>query len=114
MNNKSTRFYSDEQEKRIAKRLGGQVQCNSGGTRFGGGDIHTPLFLIEAKTGTEPKLSFSVKKQWLEKAKLQAFEQGKLFSALAISFDNQHDYFIIDEDTFKYVHNLIIQNKEEL
>lgn len=113
MNNKSTRYYSDEQERRIAKKLGGKVQSNSGGTRFGGGDIHTPLFLIEAKTSTEPKQSFSVKKQWLEKAKLQAFEQGKLYSAVAISFDNIHDYYIVDENVFRYLHDLLEKEEEK-
>lgn len=107
MNNKSTRHYSDAQEKRIAKTLGGKVQCNSGGTRFGGGDVHTSLFLIEAKTSEKPKSSFSVKEEWLKKAKLQAFEQGKMCSALAISFDTEKDYYIVDADTFKMMHNLL-------
>lgn len=113
MNNKSTRHYSDAQEKRIAKFLGGEVQCNSGGTRFGGGDVHTSLFLIEAKTSEKPKTSFSIKEEWLKKARLQAFEQGKLLSAVAISFDNEKDYYVLDDKTFKTLHDLFEKTLEE-
>ena len=34
------RYFSDKQEKHIAKVTGGKVQSNSGGTKFGGGDVH--------------------------------------------------------------------------
>ena len=40
----ATRDYSDKQEKHIAKVTGGKVQRNSGGTKFGGGDVHTDKF----------------------------------------------------------------------
>ena len=60
----STRDYSDKQEKHIALVTGGKVQSNSGGTRFGGGDVHTEKFLIEAKTPTKQQSSFSSHKQF--------------------------------------------------
>lgn len=34
MNKKSTRYYSSQQEKHIAKALGGKCQLNSGATMF--------------------------------------------------------------------------------
>lgn len=89
--------YSRIQEADIAKLLGGRVQSNSGGTRFGGGDVHTKQFFIEAKTPTKEQTSFSVKREWVEKMKEQAFEQGKHHSALAFRFDPEGpDYFVID------------------
>ena len=71
----NTRKLSDIQEKAIAKKIGGKVTSNSGGTKFGGGDILTDTFLIEAKTCMKDKKSFSIKKDhklfviiyWMEK-----------------------------------------------
>lgn len=89
--------YSASQENDIARLLGGRVQSNSGGTRFGGGDVHTAQFLIEAKTPTKEQTSFSIKKEWVEKMREQAFEQGKSRSALAFRFSpHEQDYFVID------------------
>lgn len=99
---KSTRDYSDKQEKHIALITGGKVQSNSGGTRFGGGDVHTDKFLIEAKTPTKEQTSFTIKVDWLHKMQNQAFEQGKDESALAFRFspDASHDWYIISEKQF--------------
>lgn len=104
-----TRTFSDIQERRIARYLDGVVQVNSGGTKTGGGDVHTKTFLIEAKTSTTPKTSMSVKKQWLTKAHEQAFQQGKSNSAVAISFGDGEDYFIIG----KHLMKMLIMNLEE-
>lgn len=87
----TTRYYSDRQEQHIAKVTGGRVQSNSGGTKFGGGDVHTDKFLIEAKTPTKSQLSFSVKKEWITKMRKQAFEQGKEQAVLAFRFDPDKD-----------------------
>ena len=97
----ATRDFSDAQEKHIAKITRGKVQSNSGGTRFGGGDVHTDKFFIEAKTPTTAKSSFSVKKDWIEKMQEQAFEQGKEESVLAFRFDPEgKDYFVLSERQF--------------
>lgn len=89
--------YSASQENDIARLLHGRVQSNSGGTRFGGGDVHTAQFLIEAKTPTKEQTSFSIKKEWIEKMREQAFEQGKIHSSLAFRFSpDGDDYFVID------------------
>ena len=89
--------YSASQERDIAKLLGGRVQSNSGGTRFGGGDVLTKDFFIEAKTPTKPQISFSVKREWIDKMREQSFEQGKTAHALAFRFDPEgDDYFVIN------------------
>lgn len=94
--------YSDKQEKEIAKMLGGRVQSNSGGTRFGGGDVHTDNLFVEAKVVVADKSSFTIRKDWLEKCQAQAFEQGKDNYALAFRFGPQQpDYFVIDRRLFK-------------
>lgn len=89
--------YSASQENDIARLLGGKVQSNSGGTRFGGGDVQTAQFFIEAKTPTKEQTSFSVKEEWIDKMREQAFEQGKYHSALAFRFSpDGDDYFVIN------------------
>lgn len=98
---KNTRDYSTEQEKHIAKVIGGRLTPNSGGTKFGGGDVVTDKFLIEAKTTTKEKTAFGIKKEWLKKAREQAFEQGKEKYALAFQFEpNGDNYYIISERDF--------------
>lgn len=93
---------SKKQEEQIAKLLCGRVQPNSGGTKFGGGDVHTKLFLIEAKTKNKCQQSFTIKLDWLNKASQQALEQGKQQSALAIRFDPDGcDYYLINEQLMK-------------
>lgn len=89
--------YSASQERDIARLLGGRVQSNSGGTRFGGGDVLTDQFFIEAKTPTKEQTSFSIKKDWIDKMQEQTFEQGKIYSALAFRFSpDGEDYFVIN------------------
>lgn len=98
----STRDFSDKQEKHIALITGGRVQSNSGGTRFGGGDVHTKKFFIEAKTPTKGQASFTIKYEWLQKMKEQQFEQGKEESVLAFRFspDIQNDWYVLNEKQF--------------
>lgn len=97
----STRDYSSGQERYIAKITGGKLTPNSGGTKFSGGDILTEHFLIEAKTTTKETKSVSIKKEWLDKAKKQAFEQGKEGSFLAFNFEpNGENYYVMNEYWF--------------
>ena len=112
MNTQSGKNCSSKQEKQIARMVNGRTQSNSGGTRFGGGDVHTKTVFIEAKTPTTLKGSFSVKKDWMDKAKEQAFEQGKTSYALAFRFGpDEPDFFVIDSKLFK---ELINHLEEEL
>lgn len=97
---KPTRFYSNKQEKTVAKAVNGKQVANSGATPISKGDVRTDNWLIECKTSTTRKQSFSIKKEWLEKNKEEAFAMNKLYSALAFDFGIGHNYYIVDEKTF--------------
>lgn len=120
INKDSTRYKSNIQEKRIAKALGGRQVIGSGSTPFLKGDVVTSNLFVEAKTKMEPSKSISVKKQWLEKAKEQAYSQRKEDYTVAISFGDGKDYYIIEdsllEDLYKSREALraVIENLEGL
>lgn len=102
--NRPTRFYSNRQEKAVAKQLGGKQTSNSGATAFNKGDVTTDDWLIECKTATTAKASFSIKREWLSKNKEEAFAMGKQYNALCFDFGNgSNRYYVIDEKTFKEV-----------
>lgn len=99
---KSTKYYSNRQEKQIAKIVSGKQVVGSGSTSFHKGDVKTNNFLIEAKTTISAKSSFSIKKAWLLKNKEEAFAMHRSYSALAFNFGPDEDnYYIIDEKLFK-------------
>lgn len=103
-NKKSTRYYSGRQEKKVAKVLKGRTVANSGAIPFGAGDVTTEDWLIECKTATTEKASFSIKREWLDKNKEEAFAMNKDYNALCFDFgDNGSRYYVIDEKTFKEV-----------
>lgn len=82
--------------------MNGKQQSNSGATAFNKGDVVVDNWLIECKTTTSEKKSFTVKKEWLEKNKEEAFAMNKEFNALAFDFGDGSDiYYVIDEKTFK-------------
>ena len=102
--NRPTRFYSNRQEKAVAKIMNGKQTSNSGATAFQKGDVTTENWLIECKTSTTEKQSFSIKRDWLKKNKDEAFAMGKEYNALCFDFgDNGKRYYVIDEKTFKEV-----------
>lgn len=106
--NRPTRFYSSRQEKKVAKAVGGKQVSNSGATAFNKGDVTSDNFLIECKTCVEDKKSFSIKKDWLEKNKEEAFEMGKDYSALAFNFGpGSENYYVIDERLFKILKEVL-------
>lgn len=108
MNKNSTRYYSNKQEKQVAKIVNGKCQSNSGAGLFGKGDIFTDNWLFEAKTCTKEQESFSIKKEWLEKLKQEAFGMNKEFYSLVFNFgNNQNNYYILDEKTFIQILNLL-------
>lgn len=104
---KPTRYYSNIQEAKVAKILGGNVVANSGAGRFKKGDVHieSASMLCECKTVTTPKKSVSVQKEWLTKLKEEAFSNRLSNIALAISFEPEVDnvYFVIDEKLMRYL-----------
>lgn len=95
----STRAKSSQQEKRIAKAMGGRQVLGSGSTPFLKGDVIAGKLFIEAKTKMEHSKSIVVKKEWIEKAKAQSLAVRKEDYAVAISFGDPKEYYII-EDTF--------------
>lgn len=99
--NRPTRYYSNKQEKKIAKQTGGRQQSNSGATAFQKGDVITEYFLIEAKTTTSERKSFTIQKEWLDKNKEEAFAMHKQCSALAFDFGDGEQHYVIDERLFK-------------
>lgn len=96
----TTRAKSNEQEKRIAKAVGGRQVIGSGSTPFLKGDVIAGKMFIEAKTKMEPSKSISVKKEWLIKAKTQAYSTNKEDYALAISFGEPKEYYVIEDGLF--------------
>lgn len=100
MFSKPTRFYSDKQEKHIAKAVGGKKVANSGATAFSKGDVQSDNWLFEAKTKTKLSDSFSIKREWLAKNKEEAFAMGKAYNALVIDFGDGNQYYLVDEKTF--------------
>ena len=102
-----TRFYSNQQERKVAKAVGGKQTANSGATAFSKGDVRTKSFLIECKTCTEPRKSFSLKEEWFEKNKEEAFAMHKDYSAVAFDFGAGDRYYVIDEDLFRKLVNYL-------
>ena len=100
---KPTRYFSNRQEKAVAKAIGGKQTANSGATDFGGkSDVHTEDWSIECKTKTTNCDSISIKKDWIEKLKRESAFDGKKYTAVAISFGpDSENYYIIDEYLFQ-------------
>ena len=96
-----TRFYSTQQEKKVAKAVSGKRTANSGATAFSKGDVTIDNFLLECKTHTEFKKSFTLQYEWFDKNKEEAFAMHKDYSAIVIDFGNGENHYIIDEKLFK-------------
>lgn len=111
MNKNSTRYYSNKQEKKVAKILNGKKQSNSGATNFQKGDCITDLFLLECKTKMKDSESFTIKKEWFTKNKEEAFAMGKLYNAVVIDFGDNENHYIIDESLFKYLNNKLMEEE---
>lgn len=109
--NRPTRFYSNQQEKKVAKALNGKQTANSGATKFVKGDINVNNFLLECKTVTKEQNTFTLHREWFEKNKEEAFAMGKDYNALVIDFGDGEQHYIIDERLFK---KLLTYLKEEI
>lgn len=103
--NISTRKKSNQQEKRIAKAMGGKQVIGSGSTPFLKGDVVAGKLFIEAKTKMVPSQQITVKKAWVDKAKEQSLSMRKEDFAIAVSFGDPKEYYLIEdslmEDLFK-------------
>lgn len=97
MNN---RYYSKKQENKVAEKLGGKRVPNSGATLFEKGDVKAEELLVECKTLVKPQKSHSIRKEWLEKVREEAFSRGKRFSALCMDFGDGDNFFVLRERDF--------------
>ena len=111
--------YSNIQEKRIAKKLKGEKQLASGALPIASkkGDVRTInssnwKLLIDgkttmAKTNQKGVRSKVVHKDELLKVEQQCREGGYDISALAISFDNKTDYYILKDIDFRNLYDAV-------
>ena len=100
----STRWYSDRQEKAVAKEICGKQTKNSGATLFQKSDVYTDLFNLECKTKTTNSDSISIKREWFEKQIRENIQMGKKYSAIVFNFGPDAPYnenhYIINEQLF--------------
>lgn len=118
MENKiSTREASSIQEKRIAKKLDGTVNPNSGAgmTKKGDVELSDIGLLVECKTCMTPKQSFSIKKDWIEKNKQEAFMTRNNDSVIAFNFDytDKRDYYIINDKLMRFLVEKLREENEQ-
>ena len=105
---KPTRFFSKNQEKQVAKNLSGKVIPNSGATAFAKGDVALDDFLIECKTKVSPCTSFSIKKEWITKQRMETLSMRKDNWAIAFQYEPKgENFYVIDEKTFKMLLDLL-------
>jgi hypothetical protein len=109
-----TRFYSNKQEKKVAKTVQGKQTANSGATMFGGkGDVINDLFLLECKTHTELREQFTIKRDWILKNEEEAFQMGKRYSALVLDFGDGEQHYVINEKLFLELLNHLRESEEQ-
>ena len=109
-----TRFYSNKQEKKVAKTVQGKQTANSGATMFGGkGDVTNDLFLLECKTHTELREQFTIKRDWILKNEEEAFQMGKRYSALVLDFGDGEQHYVINEKLFLELLNHLRESEEQ-
>ena len=101
----ATRFYSDKQEKAVAKAVGGNQTKNSGATLFQKSDVSSDQFLLECKTKTTNSESISIKREWFDKQIRESIQMGKKYTAIVINFGPDYPYnenhYIISEELFQ-------------
>ena len=114
-NRKATRYYSSKQEKDVAKAMDAKVQCNSGATPFYKGDVISEKILFECKTTVTEKLSFTVKKEQLDKLDLERMQMKRDISALVFNFGPKtENYYVLTERGLKSLLKEIIMLKGDL
>lgn len=101
--NFSTRYYSNKQEKAVAKAVGGKRSANSGASLWQKSDVTNELFALECKTHTEFREQFTIKHDWIEKNREEAFQMGKRHSALVLDFGDQENHYLISEKDFLFL-----------
>lgn len=94
-----TKKVSLQQEDRVAKIFCGTRTPQSGGGKWVKGDVISEHFLVECKTTVTPKNSYSISRHILNKADAQRRDMGKPFYALAFTFGDNEDFFVVDSKT---------------
>ena len=105
-NKESTRHFSDMQEERVSKTIGGSKTPSSGSGHFIKGDViqREAHLLVECKTVMTEKQSISIKKEWIEKNIQEARAMRLDNSCLAVNFGpNQENYYVIDEKLMRFL-----------
>ena len=105
-NKEATRYYSDLHEKSVCKALGALQTANSGAGKWSKGDVvqKQASLLIECKTVMTEKQSVSVKKEWIDKNREEAFSNRLDNSCLCINFGpNTDNYYLISEKLMKFL-----------
>jgi Holliday junction resolvase len=103
-NKESTRYWSDLHEKSVCKALNAIQQPNSGASKFKKGDVVIPQasILCECKTTMTEKASVSIKKEWIDKNKEEAFANRLSNSCICINFGpDTPNYYVISEKLMK-------------
>lgn len=111
----ATRTFSDEHEKSICRVLGGRQTSGSGSNRFEKGDIiiSDASLLVEAKCQMSEKSSCSIKKEWIEKSKQEAFRNRLSNNAICFNFGpGSPNYYVIDEKLMCFLKDCLIDNAE--
>lgn len=104
----NTRYYSNKQETSVSKCLDIKKTPNSGAGYFKKGDLQDVDTLYECKTSVTVKNSYSIKKETLQLAQKQAFENNKLYSVLVFNFGpNTDNYYVLSEKHYKELLNNI-------
>ncbi len=105
-NKEATRYYSDLHEKSVCRALDATQTPNSGATKWRKGDVvqKQASLLIECKTVMTEKQSVSIKKEWIDKNREEAFSNRLDNSCLCINFGpNTDNYYVISEKLMKFL-----------
>ncbi|SNS20872.1 hypothetical protein SAMN05446037_100630 [Anaerovirgula multivorans] len=102
---------SQRQEKRITRSLkqikeDARTTPGSGNQYYCKSDVVSEHFRVEAKTKVKDSKSITIKREWLDKIAVEAFETNKT-PALAFSFGDGTDYMVLrDRDFYTMVEKL--------
>ena len=106
-NKECTRSFSDTQEKHVALALGGEQTSSSGAGHFSKGDVlvRRAELLVECKTCTKDKESFTIKKEWVEKNLNEGFAMRLPNQCIAFNFgpSSKDNYYVINERLMKFL-----------
>lgn len=91
---------SKQQEEKIAKLFNASRTPRSGGGGFKKGDALSEDWFIECKASVQPKKSYSVSKEILDKADHERAEMQKSYYVLAFELgEEREDFFVLNRKT---------------